>query len=86
MIGYIRIYETVCDFMSSTYTYADRKGVSLPYKTLTDEYSVPSPSMQRKRSVATPLMTTQPESTGRISSRPESNVHKNEQLSLLSVI
>lgn len=37
---------------------------------LTDEYSVPSPSMQRNRVVAAPLMTTSPGSTGRISSRP----------------
>lgn len=37
---------------------------------LTDEYSLPSPSMQRKRAVAAPLMTTQPGFTGWIASRP----------------
>lgn len=37
---------------------------------LTDEYSVPSLSMQRNRVVAAPRMTTSPGSTGRISSRP----------------
>lgn len=39
-------------------------------KILTDEYNRPAPSMQRKRVVAAPLMTTQPGSTGRISIRP----------------
>lgn len=38
---------------------------------LTDEYSVPSSSMQRNLAVATPLMTTRPGPTGRISIRPK---------------
>lgn len=37
---------------------------------LTDEYSFPSLSMQRKRAVAAPLMTTQPGLTGWIASKP----------------
>lgn len=47
-----------------------QEDVTLTCEILTDEYSFPSPSMQRKRAVAAPLMTTQPGSTGWISSRP----------------
>lgn len=47
-----------------------QEDATLTCEILTDEYSFPSPSMQRKRAVAAPLMTTQPGSTGWISSRP----------------